>query len=177
MSHPDHFALFALPVRFALDPAALETAHKAVQSQVHPDRYATGSAAERRVAMQWAARANEAYGTLKSPLARAAYLCERAGVPVAAESNTSMPGDFLLRQLEWRETLAEARAAHDAARIDALRADVAAERTRLLAALAAAIDERADYVAAAQSVRALMFVEKFAAEAADAATATAEGSA
>jgi molecular chaperone HscB len=177
MSHPDHFALFALPARFALDPAALDAAHKAVQSQVHPDRFAAGTAAERRVAMQWAARANEAYATLKSPLARGAYLCERAGVPVAAESNTAMPGDFLLRQLEWREALAEARAAHDAGRIDALRAEVAGERARLLAALAAAIDERADYAAAAQLVRALMFVERFGAEVAEAAAVPAAGGA
>jgi molecular chaperone HscB len=73
MSHPDHFALFALPARFALDETALESSHKAVQTRVHPDRFATGTAAERRVAMQWAARANEAIA-LKSPRLRAAYL-------------------------------------------------------------------------------------------------------
>jgi molecular chaperone HscB len=159
MSHPDHFALFALPARFALDADALEVAHKAVQTQVHPDRYAAGSAAERRVAMQWAARANEAYRTLKSPLARAAYLCEQAGVPIEAESNTAMPAAFLLQQLEWRETLDAARA--DAAPLAALRAQTAAERTRVLRDLAAALDERADHVAAAALVRQLMFIEKF----------------
>ena len=88
MSHPDHFALFALPPRFAIDESELERAHKDVQSKVHPDRFAAGSAAERRVAMQWAAQANEAYRTLKSPLARAAFLCERAGVAINAGART-----------------------------------------------------------------------------------------
>ena len=92
---PDHFQLFDLPPRFALDTAALDSAYRSVQGQVHPDRFASGTAAENRVAMQWATQANEAYRTLKSPLRRAAYLCERAGVPIDAESNTTMPTEFL----------------------------------------------------------------------------------
>jgi molecular chaperone HscB len=174
MSHPDHFALLALPARFALDPAALEAAHKAVQSRVHPDRYAAAGAAERRVAMQWAARANEAYATLKSPLARAAYLCERAGVPVEAESNTAMPTAFLMHQLEWREALHEARAAGDGARLAALAAEVAAERQQALDALAQSIDGAADYAQAAKQVRGLMFIEKFSDEVAAARAALAD---
>jgi molecular chaperone HscB len=161
MSHPDHFALFALPVRFALDETALERAHKDVQSKVHPDRFASGSAAERRVAMQWAAQANEAYRTLKSPLARAAYLCERAGVAINAESNTSMPGSFLVQQLEWREALDDARRDDDAAQLGVLIATVTAERDRLIAAIEGAIDVERDHVAASVLVRQLMFIDKF----------------
>jgi molecular chaperone HscB len=161
MSHPDHFALFALPARFGIDETALEQAHKTVQSRVHPDRYAAGTAAERRVAMQWAARANEAYRTLKSPRARAAYLCERAGVPLEAESNTSMPAGFLMRQMEWREQLDEVRRSADAERLAELERSMAGERNELIAAIAASIDERQDYGAAALLVRQLMFIEKF----------------
>jgi molecular chaperone HscB len=161
MSHPDHFALFALPVCFALDEAALERAHKDVQSKVHPDRFASGSAAERRVAMQWAAQANEAYRTLKSPLARAAYLCERAGVPIHAEANTSMPASFLMQQLEWRESLDSARQHGDATQLDGLLATVNAERDGLIAAIEAAIDDERDHVAASALVRQLMFIDKF----------------
>jgi molecular chaperone HscB len=161
MSHPDHFALFALPARFALDEAALEQAYKGVQSRVHPDRFASGSAAERRVAMQWAARANEAYRTLKSPHARAAYLCERAGVSIEAGSNTAMPPAFLMQQMEWREALDEARTQADTVRLAALTQSIDAERARLLAELESAIDTRADFAAAAGLVRSLMFVDKF----------------
>jgi len=168
MSHPDHFALFALPVRFALDESALEQAHKEVQSKVHPDRFASGSAAERRVAMQWAAQANEAYRTLKSPLARAAYLCERAGVPILAESNTAMPGIFLMQQLQWRESLDDARRDGDAPQLDELMATVHAERDRLIKAIAGAIDGEHDHVAASALVRQLMFIDRFRDEVRDA---------
>ena len=161
MSDSDHFALFALPARFALDEAALERAHKDVQSKVHPDRFAAGSAAERRVAMQWAARANEAYRTLKSPLARAAWLCERAGVPIDANTNTAMPVEFLAQQMEWRESLDDARADRDAARFAGLTGELDEVHGRLIAELESALDVRGDYVAAAGLVRRLMFVDKF----------------
>ncbi|HTN48784.1 MAG TPA: Fe-S protein assembly co-chaperone HscB [Burkholderiaceae bacterium] len=161
MSHPDHFALFALPARFALDEAALDEAYKAVQSRVHPDRFASGTAAERRVAMQWAARANEAYRTLKSPRARAAYLCECAGVPIQAESNTAMPAGFLMQQMEWRELLDDARRARDTDGLVALETSMSRARDRLIGDIAGAIDQRADHIAAAGLVRQLMFIEKF----------------
>ena len=161
MSHPDHFALFALPARFAIDEAALESAHKAVQSRVHPDRFASGTAAERRVAMQWAARANEAYRTLKSPLARAAYLCERAGVKIDADSNTAMPEPFLVQQMEWREALEDARRAGDLVQLASLARSTALERGRVVAEIGVAIDQRDDHGAAARLVRQLMFIQKF----------------
>jgi molecular chaperone HscB len=159
----DHFALFDLPARFALDEASLEQAYHRVQSQVHPDRFAAAGAAERRVAMQWAARANEAFRTLRSPLTRAAYLCERHGQPIDAESNTAMPADFLMQQMQWREELDEARCGDaDAAR--ALAREVEARRDEVLARIAAALDQQHDYAAAAAGVRELHFIDRFRAE-------------
>lgn len=174
MTQPDHFELFALPARFAIDEAALTGAYQDVQGRVHPDRFASGTAAERRVAMQWAARANEAYATLRSPLMRASYLCERAGVPIDAESNTTMPAAFLIQQMQWREALEEARAVHDDAALAGLVAQTDAERGRLLADIGAALDERADAAAAAPLVRRLMFVERFGDELRTALQASAE---
>lgn len=160
MSHPDHFELFGLPPRFAIDLDALERAYKEVQAHVHPDRFAAGTAAERRVAMQWATRANEAYTTLRSPRKRAAYLVERAGVPIDAESNTAMPPAFLMQQMEWREALDEAH--DDPQALAGLRSTMDEERGELLAALEHALDEAGDYVGAAALVRQLMFIERFA---------------
>ncbi|MGC7990846.1 Fe-S protein assembly co-chaperone HscB, partial [Salmonella enterica] len=85
--------------------------------QAHPDKFAHASDAEKRVAMQWATRANEAYQTLKNPLKRARYLCELHGVDLQTESNTAMAPAFLMQQMEWRETLDDAKAGKD---IDAL---------------------------------------------------------
>lgn len=156
----DHFDLFGLPARFAIDEASLEQAYRRVQAQVHPDRFAAAGAAERRVAMQWAARANEAFRTLRSPLARAAYLCERHGQPIEAESNTAMPAGFLMQQMQWREELDEARGGDRQAAL-ALAREVEARRQEVLARVASALDERHDYADAAAGVRELHFIDRF----------------
>ncbi|AVR97808.1 Fe-S protein assembly co-chaperone HscB [Pseudoduganella armeniaca] len=156
----NHFELFNLPQRFAIDGAALDAAYRDVQSRVHPDKFVNATDAEKRVAMQWATRANEAYQTLKNPQQRARYLCELHGVDLQTESNTAMPMAFLMQQMEWREELAEARAGKDAALLDQLDAQLRAARKEQLQAIEAQLDG-ADYHAAAQGVRALMFLEKF----------------
>lgn len=157
----NHFALFGLPERFALDMAALERARLAVQSQVHPDRFAGGSERDKRLAMQWAAQANTAYRTLRDPLARAAYLCGLRGAPVDGESQTAMPADFLQQQMQWRETLDEVRDAGDVRALHELQQQVEAERQRRLDAVARALDQRNEPAVAAAEVRALMFIQRF----------------
>jgi molecular chaperone HscB len=126
---------------------------------VHPDRFAAEGPAAQRVAAQWAMRVNEAYGRLKDPLKRAAYLCELNGAPIEAENNTAMPPDFLVRQLEWREALEEAQSAD---RVEVLAQEVREQRQSLLERLETLIDRDHDHSAAARTVRALMFVERFA---------------
>ena len=155
----DDFELFGLPRRFAQDRAQLDARWKALQGEVHPDRFTAQGAAARRVAMQWAVRVNEAYARLKDPLARAAYLCELQGAPVRAESNTAMPADFLMQQMAWREALDEA---DGAAAVEALNDDLLQRRRALLGELQGTLDLREDWPAAAQQVRALMFIERFA---------------
>jgi molecular chaperone HscB len=154
------FDLFGIPVHFAQDRAMLDTRWKALQTEVHPDRFASEGGAAQRVAMQWAIRVNEAYQRLKDPLKRAAYLCELHGAPIEAENNTAMPGAFLMQQMEWREALDEARTLDV---VEALAVDVAAHERRLQQQLATLIDERQDWPAAAAQVRALMFVVRVAA--------------
>jgi molecular chaperone HscB len=156
----NHFELFQLPQRFAVDASALDNAYRDVQSRVHPDKFVNATDAEKRVAMQWATRANEAYQTLKTPQKRAQYLCELNGVDLQTESNTAMPVAFLMQQMEWREALGDARAAKDSDALDALDRDLRAARKAQLAQIEQQIDA-ADFAAAAQGVRALMFLEKF----------------
>ena len=160
----DFFKLFGLPARFTLDSAALDDAYKRVQSQVHPDRFAAATAAERRVAMQWAARANEAFRTLRSPLRRAAYLCELGGTPIDAESNTAMPAAFLGQQMQWREELDDAREAGDPARLQSLIGAVDDAHAAALQDLETALDRAQDRDTAAALVRQLMFIEKMRSE-------------
>jgi molecular chaperone HscB len=156
----NHFALFHLPEQFAVDMTALDRAYHEVQNQVHPDKFVAGTAAEKRVAMQWATRANEAYQTLREPLRRATYLCELHGVALQAESNTAMPMAFLMQQMAWREALDEARAGRDVAALDGLDSELR-QAWRDLLGEAAALFDQADFASAAQVVRKLMFLEKF----------------
>ena len=159
----NHFDLFQLPQQFAVDAAALEQAYRRVQSQVHPDKFVTGSDTEKRVAMQWATRANEAYQTLKDPLKRAAYLCQLHGVDLETESNTAMPRAFLMQQMEWRETLDEVRADKDIDALEVLNRELRESHKAQVAVIGIRLDA-GDYAAAAQAVRQLMFLEKFGAE-------------
>lgn len=156
----NHFDLFNLPARYTLDMGALDGAYRDVQGQVHPDRFVNATDAEKRVAMQWATRANEAYQTLKNPQKRARYLCELNGVDLQTESNTAMPMEFLMQQMEWREELGEARAGKDVEALEALDEQVKAERKTRLDVVGRELDA-GDYESAAQGVRALMFLEKF----------------
>ncbi|CAM3440559.1 Co-chaperone HscB-like protein [Bordetella sputigena] len=161
----DHFSLFGLPARFDIDTAQLERAWREVAARVHPDRYATASPAERRVAMQWSARANEAYRQLRDPLLRARYLCERAGVDLQTESNTAMDPDFLMQQMAWREMLDEVREQGGAGPAAvALDTELRGAETDLRQQVGRLLDQQNDAAAAAIKVREWMFVRKISQE-------------
>lgn len=157
----DDFELFGLPRRYALDRAVLDARRRALQAEVHPDRFTSADAATRRAAMQWAVRVNEAYERLADPVRRGVYLCQLSGASVAADDNTAMPVDFLHQQLAWREALEHAELRAD---VDAVARELAGERRLAHERVAAAFDARNDAAAAAGEVRALMFIERFAAD-------------
>jgi len=156
----NHFHLFGLPARYALDAARLERGYRDLQSRVHPDRFAAATEAERRVAMQWAAQANEAYRTLRDPIARARYLLSLRGYDTGEESNTAMPPDFLMQQMEWREGVSEARAAADSGELGRMRRDIGEARAEMLRLLERALDAEANYDAGCSLVRKLRFLDK-----------------
>ena len=155
------FELFAVPARFAQDRAQLDARWKELQREVHPDRFAAQGAAAQRVAMQWSARINEAYQRLKDPQRRAAYLCELNGAPIEAENNTAMPPEFLMQQMELRERLDDA---HTAEALDEISAESRQLARDLLQKIEQQLDGQQDWPGAAQSVRALMFLDKLAAD-------------
>ena len=153
------FVLYGLPERFAQDRAAIEARWKELQREAHPDRFAGHGAAAQRVAMQWSVRINEAHQRLKDPLRRAAYLCELRGAPIDAERNTAMPAAFLAEQMEWRESLDDAASEDE---VQAVSERLEAARRQVLADIERLLDRERDAPGAAQQVRALMFIERFA---------------
>ncbi|MEX1165792.1 MAG: Fe-S protein assembly co-chaperone HscB [Hydrogenophaga sp.] len=153
------FEIFGVSPAYAVDRSALDQRWKDLQREAHPDRFATADAAAQRLAMQWSVRINEAYQRLKDPVKRASYLCELKGVPIQAENNTAMPAAFLMQQMQWREDLEEA---NTATALESMADEVASARRAMLDGLRTTADDKKDFPALAQQVRALMFVERFA---------------
>ncbi len=164
----NHFELFNLPVSFRQDVDALDTAYRKLQNEVHPDRFAAAGEAEKRLSMQWATRANEAYQTLKKPLTRAAYMLQLNGMQAISERHTAFPAAFLMQQMEWREAIAEARLNRSHAALDRLSRELRAEQKSLEQTLETLLDERHDYEAAGETVRKLKFMHKLMEEIGDA---------
>jgi molecular chaperone HscB len=156
----NHFELFDLPQAYALDTQALDRAYREVQREVHPDRFVSASDAEKRLAAQWATQANEAYRTLKSPLNRGRYLLKLNGIDTEEERNTAMPLEFLMQQMEWRESVESAKAAKDEATLGSLTRQKRAEETSLFTLLRDQLSGGTNMLAAKETVRKLRFLEK-----------------
>jgi molecular chaperone HscB len=153
----NHFELFGLAPAFALEGEALERSYRDIQSRVHPDRFAHAGDAERRASLQWTTRVNEAFQTLKNPVTRAKHLLELHGVDVAFETDTAMPADFLMQQMELRESLEEAQTP---AALDGMRKTLRQQKAQIEKQIGEAIDAKKDYAGAAGLVRKLQFLDK-----------------
>ena len=164
----NYFQLFDLPETFALTLSALETPYRHIQASAHPDRFVTATPTEQRQSMQLATLANEAYLTLKHPAKRAEYLLRLKGIDSLNDSNTSMPADFLMQQMEWREALEDASMAKDIASLESLFDEMHAEAKTLTEVLTDLIDTKKDYHAASETTRKLVFIDKVCADIAQA---------
>ncbi len=159
-----YFELFGLSPAFSIDLPALEKAYRDIQSRVHPDRFAHAGDAERRASLQWTTRVNEGFQVLRSPVSRARHLLELHGVDVAFETNTAMPQQFLMQQMELRESLETAVHGKDPGALAKLQDDLRADKEALERQLAERLDRDRDYAGAAGLVRELQFLEKLEAE-------------
>lgn len=156
----DHFELFGLPRVFRIDSQMLEQRYRDLQAQVHPDRHAAGSDSDRRLSLQWATQVNEAVQTLRAPLTRAQYLLKLAAPDLGKDRQFALPTDFLVEQMEWREAVAEARAAGDHHELEHLHHRLQHEIDQRYAEVAALLDDTHDYPLAADRVQRLMFIDK-----------------
>jgi molecular chaperone HscB len=121
--------------------------------------------------MQMATLANSAYQTLKNPVQRGLYLCQLHGVDAKLETNTAMPAAFLMKQMEWRENLDER--AEDLPALESMMEEVESSRQATLLEITQAIDHAKNFERAAELLRGLLFIDKFALELDDAIAALA----
>ena len=160
----NYFELFGLAPSFNIDLATFETNFRKIQSASHPDRFVASTASEKLSSMQLATLANEAYQTLKSPANRAQYLLELQGITAISETNTAMPTDFLMQQLEWREALEDAKADKNIVALEHLHAEIQSDGKALQANLVDLLDIKKDYSTATDTTRKLIFIDKVCAD-------------
>jgi molecular chaperone HscB len=86
---PDYFTLFSLPRHLHLNLPALEKAFYAQSRKLHPDRFASKPQAEQEAALAASSQLNDAYRTLRSPLARTEYLLSLEGIQLEEQSRAA----------------------------------------------------------------------------------------
>jgi molecular chaperone HscB len=146
-STPDYFNLFDLPHHLHLDLPALEKAFYAQSRKLHPDRFAAKPQAEQDAALAASSALNDAYRTLRDPIARTEYLLSLEGIQLEEQSRAATdaakasgtakkqvaPPDLLEEAFELNMALEEMKMGGDDP--DA-RAQLEAARTKFTAMLA-----------------------------------------
>src|ERR1039458_6127616 len=84
-----YFEIFSLPAHLVIDLAALEKSFYALSRRLHPDRFAAKSGDEQAAALAESSRLNDAYRTLKDPIARTEYLLKLEGVELEEQSKSA----------------------------------------------------------------------------------------
>jgi molecular chaperone HscB len=147
-----YFAIFSLPPHLVIDAPALEKSFYALSRKLHPDRFASKSPAEQQNALAESSRLNDAYRTLKDPIARTEYLLALEGIALEEQSSAAsaaaratgtakkqvVPEDLLEEAFELNMQLEEMRAAKKFGEDDPqLRADLQRAKADFDAKLAA----------------------------------------
>jgi molecular chaperone HscB len=86
---PNYFALFSLQRHLHIDLAALEKSFYAQSRRLHPDRFAAKPEAEQQAALAASSHLNDAYRTLRSPIARTEYLLALEGIQLEEQSRAA----------------------------------------------------------------------------------------
>ena len=162
MNNP--FALFDLPVAFQVDSALLNERYLALQKSLHPDNFSAASAQEQRLAIQKSAEINDALRILKDPITRAdSIIALNTGKTENPEEKSNNDIDFLMQQMEWRETLENIENRKDTDELTAFTQEINQIRHAILSELSTALTEQQWDIARAITDK-LRFIKKLQAE-------------
>lgn len=156
----NYFELFQVPMVYQLELEQLKQKQQDFQKNIHPDKYANASQQEQMQAMQVSTQVNTAYQVLSNDLQRAVYLLGLHGVDINAETDTQMPMDFLMKQMEVREALSElAQNESSLADLDVMLQSLSTDRIELIKNIDKYFVAK-DYVKAREQVRQFQFIDK-----------------
>lgn len=160
MAQMSPFDIFGIEPKFRIDKEKLEAKYVEIQKKVHPDRFASATETEKRVAQQWATLINDAYQKLTDPVQRGMLLCAMRGCPIDEDSSGNISADFLMDQLERREAIAEAKSEGANDELLTLKKAIEKERADLLEEVGRALDEKSDATLAAEDLKKVMFLNR-----------------
>jgi molecular chaperone HscB len=111
VSAADYFALFALPRKLSIDMNLLEQKFLQLSWKLHPDNFVNASESERSASLGRSSELNDAYRTLRDPLARVEYLLAIEGARQEGEQKQQVPPELLEEVFALNESLDELREA------------------------------------------------------------------
>jgi molecular chaperone HscB len=114
----DYYRFLGLKLRLALDPADLQKRYYDLSRLVHPDRFQRGTPKEQRFALDATAILNDAYRTLRDPVARAEYVLKEEGVEVPPHEDRRVPPELLEEVFEANSAIEKSRNGDAGARLE-----------------------------------------------------------
>ncbi len=114
------FTLLDVPQQFAVDLKRIKQRFRALQRDYHPDRFVRSTPREQRLAVQMSAHLNTALATLENPVSRAMHLLALQGIPFDQQQNTIRDPEFLMQQMELRESIESVAESNDSFALQAL---------------------------------------------------------
>jgi len=121
----DYFAMFELPRKLWIEMGALEQKFLQLSWKLHPDNFVNATPEEREISLRRSSELNDAYRTLREPVARVEYLLAIEGARVEGQNKQQAPPELLEEVFELNESLDELRVARTSGE------DTAALRQRL----------------------------------------------
>jgi molecular chaperone HscB len=150
----NYFELFNLPEKFQIDLEMLQENYRAIQKEIHPDRFATSSENEKVQSMIKSTQANDAFQTLKYPIKRAKYILS---LHKSVEKIT-LPPDFLMQQMEWEEHFETIE--KNSSELTEFKSTINKKYKEYSLLISAQIDDDQNWSDAAISIDKLYFIEK-----------------
>lgn len=156
----NYFEIFDVPVLVDIDMNRVNQLYRELQKTVHPDRFASDTEQARRIAMQQTSLINQAFQTLKDPVTRAQYILKLQGMDINAETDTTMDTEFLMEQMDFRESLTEVRDKADPLdQLDSMSTDLDKKLKKLMGNFASHVSDKA-LDNAREDVRKMQFLVK-----------------
>jgi len=107
----DYFALFEMPRQLWIEMSGLEQKFLQLSWKLHPDNFVNATEQERELSLKRSSELNDAYRTLRDPMARVEYLLAIEGERKEGEKKQQAPPELLEEVFELNESLDELREA------------------------------------------------------------------